>query len=75
MKLSDRIKKIKPGRKLVFVPSTIQAMMCGVTAIELYPDNTFIRVYQNGARVRGVMTEEHLNMADNAFNIFRFCEG
>jgi len=74
MKLSDRIKKIKPGQKLVMCPSGVQVLITGIAAVELYPGNTFIRVYQNGTKSRGVMTDELLNMADNAFNIFKFCE-
>jgi hypothetical protein len=74
MKLSDRIKKIKPGEKLVLCPSGVQALMTGIAAIELYPDKRIIRVYQNGAKSRGVMTEDQLGMSDDAFNIFRFCE-
>ena len=70
--ISDILKKLKKGQKLVFVPPTIQAAMCGISAIEIYPDNTYIRVYENGARVSAVMQEEHLNMDENNFNVFKF---
>ena len=70
--ISDILKKVKKDQKLVFVPPTIQAAMCGITAIEIYPDNTYTRVYENGARVSAAMREEHLNMDENDFNIFKF---
>jgi hypothetical protein len=70
--ISDILKKLRKGRKLVFIPSTIQAAMCGISAVEIYPDNTYIRVYKNGARVSAVMQEDHLNMDENNFNVFKF---
>ena len=70
--ISDILKKVKKDQKLVFVPSTIQAAMCGITAIEIYPDNTYTRVYENGERVSATMREELLNMDENNFNIFKF---
>lgn len=70
--ISEVLKKVKKGQKLVFIPSTIQAAICGISAIEIYPDNTYIRVYEDGARVSAAMKEEHLKMDENNFNIFKF---
>ncbi len=72
--LSDKIKKLKPGQKLVFVPPTIQALMCGIVAVELHPDNTYTRVYENGTRVIAAMTPDHLSMDEDNFNIFKFAD-
>ena len=70
--ISEVLKKVKKDQKLVLVPSTIQAMICGISAIEIYPDNTYTRVYENGERVSAAMREEHFNMDENNFNIFKF---
>lgn len=70
--ISDILKKVKKGQKLVFIPSTIQAAISGVSAIEIYPDNTYTRVYENGARVSAAMQEKHSNMDENNFNVFKF---
>lgn len=70
--ISDILKKLRKTQKLVFVPPTIQAAMCGISAVEIYPDNTYIRVYENGVRISAIMQKEHLNMDENNFNVFKF---
>lgn len=72
--LADMIKSIPENEKLVIVPSRIQAMMAGITAVEIYPDKSYIRIFRDSKHVKKLLEDDQLDMPWDDINIFKFLE-